>query len=494
MKGIAAIFEKFDDHINPIIVKELRQVVRGKFFWGVIVLFLGFQCAVLSLSLADQSVNNSNSGAETLAFLFGILFLGCFAVIPLHSGFRFAKERQENSEELLFITTITPHSIIWGKFAASMAFILLIFSAFAPFMAMTFFLSGVDMPMMFLILLLGLLICGSGTILQIALGSLARDGNVFNLLRGVGLFVQVSSFFSLIGIVSEILRFGAGRTFGAENFWGAVLTVSFFIVGFSYFFYLGAAAVVSPAGTNIMQPIRRFLSRFWLISLIIIIYWASITGYELIVGWGFCAVFLINFMLIVSVSERDYITRRVARELPTGVIGRRIGFLTSSGAAGGIAWCVLMIVATMVIIVISSGFIAYKSHFSNIVSGFFKFSFGFSGYILGYCLIGAFIRRVFLASHVSIRNTWVVALIVCAAFALIPIFFGVFVGSNSDLLMIGNPLSIASHRTEETGLVFGILLGLIGLIINLPWLTRQFGEFHDINHNVFYEPEAESHE
>ena len=479
MSSWAGIIEKIDDHLNPIIVKELRQVVRGKFFWGVLVLFLGFQCAVLSLSLADQSVSNTNVGAETLTFLFGILFLGCFAVIPLHSGFRFAKERQENSEELLFITTITPHSIIWGKFAASMAFILLIFSAFAPFMAMTFFLSGVDMPMMFLILFLGLIVCAGGTILQIAIGSLARDGNVFNLLRGVGLFIQVSLFFSLTGIVSEILRYGASRTFGTTNFYGAIFTIAFFLVCFAYFFYLAAAAVVSPAGTNIMRPVRSFLSKFWLMSLAIMTYWSSISGKELIFGWGFAAVFLINIVFLIAVSERDYLTRRVARELPQGTFGRRLGFLLSSGAAGGIAWCILMIIATMAVIVAASMIYPMGGHISSTFSGFFKFSFGFSGYVLGYCLLAVFVLRVFLSSYVSVRNTWGIALIVFAVFALAPMFLGVFVGARSELLMIGNPFAIASSRSEVMGMAFATLITVVGLLLNAPWFGRQFREFHE---------------
>lgn len=494
MSAFAGIIEKIDDHLNPIIVKELRQVVRGKFFWGVLVLFLGFQCAVLSLSLADQSVSNTNVGAETLTFLFGILFLGCFTVIPLYSGFRFAKERQENSEELLFITTITPHSIIWGKFAATMAFILLIFSAFAPFMAMTFFLSGVDMPMMFLILFLGLIFCASGTIMQLALGSLARDGNIFNLLRGVGLFVQVSLFFSLTGIVSEILRFGAIRTFGSGNLYYAVATLVFFVLSFTYFFYLAAAAVVSPAGTNIMKPVRRFLTIFWFLSLLVMLYWASASNTEFIFGWGFATIFIANFVFLIAISERDYLTRRVARELPPGIIGRRIGFLLSSGAAGGIAWGILVILATIVAVILISSFFPVHGHLASLHSGFFKFAFGYSGYILGYCLLAAFIRRVFLAGFISTRNTWVVALVVCAVFALAPMFLGVFVGSRSELLMIGNPFSIASHRSETFGMAFALMMTVVGLLINAPWLARQLKEFHSVGDNTFFAVKVEKTE
>lgn len=490
MSSTNGIIERIDNFLNPIIVKELRQVVRGKFFWGVLVLFLGFQCAVLSLSLADRNFNNVNSGAETLTFLFGILFLGCFALIPLYSGFRFAKERGENTEELLFITTITPHSIIGGKFAAAMAFVLLIFSAFAPFMAMTFFLSGVDLPLLFLILMLGLLICAAGTMLQLALGSLARDGHIFNLLRGGGLFIQISLFFTIIGTVNEILRFGANRTFG-EFFNQAIVTAVFFIGGLIYLLYLGASAVVSPPGTNIMLPVRKFLTRFWIISLVTMIYWASLVGVEILFAWGFTTVLIMQSLILIAVSERDYLTRRVARELPKGILARRIGFLMSSGAAGGLLWSTLMIVLTVVAVTVLSQVFGMASHMHSLYSGFFKFSFGFTAYTLGYALLSVFIRRVFLHEYISIRNTWVIALVVFAVFSIAPMFLGVFIGTNSELLMIGNPFSISSSRSEELGLVFSLLISIIGIFVNAPWFARQIREFHDLAHVNFYEPEAE---
>jgi hypothetical protein len=478
MINFAGIVERIDDRLNPIIVKELRQVVRGRFFWGVLVLFLGFQCAVLSLSIADRGMSNSSVGADTLTFLFAILFLGCFTVIPLYSGFRFAKERGESSEELLFITTITPQSIIRGKFAASMAFVLLIFSAFAPFMAMTFFLSGVDMPMMFLILFLGLLLCGVATILQIALGSLARDVSAFNLLRGVGLFIQVSMFFTLTSMVSDIIRYGASRMFGLTNFQLALTTTVFFIVGAGYFLYLAAAAVVSPAGSNRMYPVRRFLTLFWLLSFAFTAYWAYITSeVQIFFAWSFISIISLNFMLVVSVSERDYLTRRVAKEIPDNFWGSRYAFFFSSGAANGLVWCLALIGGTIAAITLLDKINASYAYSSSTLSEFYQFAFGFSAYIFAYSLIASFIRRVFLSEYISVRNTWVVALIVCAVFALLPMFFGIFAGSNSDVLMIGNPFSIVSHRSRDLGTTFAIAMSIVALVINFPWLLRQIKEF-----------------
>ena len=139
MIGPGSLIDRIDDLLNPIIVRELRQVVRGKFIWSVLILFLVFQCAILSISIAGRGMTSRSVGMDTLSFLFSILFFASFLLIPLFNGFKFAREQSEGSDELLFITTITPEAIIRGKFAASMIFILMLYSAFSPFMAMTFF-------------------------------------------------------------------------------------------------------------------------------------------------------------------------------------------------------------------------------------------------------------------------------------------------------------------------------------------------------------------
>jgi hypothetical protein len=481
MSKLAALIERIDDHLNPIIVKELRQVVRGKFFWGILVLFLGFQCAVLSLSITNQKLTSASSGSDALTFLFSVLFLGCFALIPLYSGFRFSKERSESNEELLYITTITPHSIIRGKFAATMAFILLLFSAFAPFMAMTFFLSGVDMPLMFLILFLGLLVCSAATIFQLTLGSLAKDTNLFNILRGFGLFVQVTFFFSLMSVVADIVRFGSARFFGVANSAAGILTFVFLLLGFIYFAYLAAAAVTSPPTANKMQPIRKFLTVYWALSLLVAIYWMSISvrGEGAILAWGFFSIIATNFMVVVAVCERDYLTRRAAKSLPKNPFLVRLVFLFSSGAASGLAWCLLLLLGTILIVTLAAYLLPLHGMTFSMRSDFYKIAFGFSGYIFAYALLASFIRRVFLAEFVSVRNTWVIGLILCAVFALAPMFLGIFTGSSADLLMLGNPMSVFSYRSSDSGVVFAFVVAIIGFIINLPWLYRQARQYFD---------------
>ena len=72
--------------------------------------------------------------------------------IPLYTGVRVAAERQENNPDLLYVTTLSPARIIFGKFLCSAYLVLLFFSACMPFMAFTNLLRGMDLPTVFYIL------------------------------------------------------------------------------------------------------------------------------------------------------------------------------------------------------------------------------------------------------------------------------------------------------------------------------------------------------
>lgn len=471
------LIDKFDDQLNPIIVKELRQVVRGKFFWGVLILFLGFQCAVLSLSIAERGLTNRSVGADTLNFLFGILFFASFVLIPVYSAFRFTKERNEGTDELLFITTITPGAIIRGKFAASMVFILLIFSAFSPFMAMTFFLSGVDLSITFMALIVGLILSACGAMAQICFATLAREGNSQQFFRGIGIFVQIMMFFSITGVSTDLVRYGPGRILGGAEQTTTFLTFLICTCAGVYFLYLSASAIISPAGSNRMLSVRKCASWLWVLSLILTIFWAYSTyARHFIYMWGFFVCLGLCFSVLVAISERDYLSERVAREIPQGVIQKRLAFLFYSGAAGGLAWSISMLVLTLVAVNLFADLpIIPKS--TGDVTEFSELALAFMGYCVGYGLIAAFLRRVFFASYVDVRNTWVIALLVCVAFSILPLFLGIFFESSSELLMLGNPFALTSRGNRFEAMLFGMLLGGGAIMISMPWLLRQAREF-----------------
>ena len=121
--------ERFDDGINPIVVKELRQAVRGRFVVTVITLSLAAQLiavAVLAVTerISLQNVNAQPVGLGAFMTIFTLLFTACIFFVPMYSGFRMASERSDTNVDLLFITTIRTlwHEVI-GFLFLSLAFL-----------------------------------------------------------------------------------------------------------------------------------------------------------------------------------------------------------------------------------------------------------------------------------------------------------------------------------------------------------------------------------
>ena len=55
----------------------------------------------------------------------------------------------------MFITTIHPRAVIWGKLLATVILATLIYSACMPFMMLSFMIRGVDLPSIALLLVVG---------------------------------------------------------------------------------------------------------------------------------------------------------------------------------------------------------------------------------------------------------------------------------------------------------------------------------------------------
>ena len=101
MKSIADIPEKINDRLNPIVVKELRQAVQGKFLIVVLICFLCLQLLTMGLFLTNEAVTASfNAGLNVFRVLLGILFATCLLFVPAYTGIRLASERADANVDL----------------------------------------------------------------------------------------------------------------------------------------------------------------------------------------------------------------------------------------------------------------------------------------------------------------------------------------------------------------------------------------------------------
>ena len=229
MKSIGDILEKVNDRLNPIVVKELRQAVQGKFLIVVLICFLCLQLLTVGLFLTDKSVTHSfRAGQNVFQVLLGILLGTCLLFVPAYTGIRLASERTDANVDLLFITTLRPRSIIWGKFFAGLVLTILLYSACMPFMTFTYLLRGVDLPSVFILLAFDFIVVAVSIQCGILIGCIPAN-RALKVILGVGwlvlTFVVFVTLLAAMFAPGGLLTSGLGSQLNSWNFWRGALGV-----------------------------------------------------------------------------------------------------------------------------------------------------------------------------------------------------------------------------------------------------------------------------
>ena len=128
--------------MNPLLIRTLRQEVRNR-------AFLGIYLALLAAgALTSAVVAASNDGERPGQILFVILSLASTGALwfyqPLTAYRAMAREREDDTWDLMELTGMSPGRIARGIVATSLVQGLFILAALAPFLAVAYLLRGVD--------------------------------------------------------------------------------------------------------------------------------------------------------------------------------------------------------------------------------------------------------------------------------------------------------------------------------------------------------------
>lgn len=149
------IAERLADLFGPLVVKEVRQGLRGRvfaIFFGVL-LTACFFVALFAWGQASPT-GSARYGRDTLALLLGAQGVVCFFIIPFTAFRSMAKELEDETWVLLTLTGLGSRPITRGKWVSAMSQAGLYASACAPFVLFSYFLNGVDLLQLVAALLL----------------------------------------------------------------------------------------------------------------------------------------------------------------------------------------------------------------------------------------------------------------------------------------------------------------------------------------------------
>src|SRR5688500_16813172 len=197
---LAALLRRLDeasDRLSPIVVKEVRQIVRGREFnysfmvslvVGLLVAFFG----------AANATTGTGTGQSVFVALTACLALLGIGIVPFGAFSALRNERLEQTMDLITVTSLSARKVIVGKLLAQGVKLATLFAGMAPFVATSFLLGGIDfvsiVVSLTMVFLVSLWVCAAALMVS----SLAKTRGMSGaLLAGGGLILLL--FFGGVG-------------------------------------------------------------------------------------------------------------------------------------------------------------------------------------------------------------------------------------------------------------------------------------------------------
>jgi len=358
-------------------------------------------------------LQEEGAGMALFAILASIMGSASFFVVILYTGIVTASERV--NADLMYASAIKPWQIILGKFFSGLILSLLLFSAVFPFFTLAYLLRGLDFYTFLTTTYLIFLGIHTINAVVIFIACAIRTMSQMIFVGFFGFFFGLPM--ALQGVFGFLFFFGTfGAMVGASSGipWEMLATNTLFSLSIIGFFLVSGIVIVSPPSSNRMLPMRLFLTLWFILSLVFVLYIKSAYG------TGFTDIFDIWCVLHVSMlaafipfitSERDEWNYRIRRTIPRVQVLRQFVFPFYTGAACGLVWWLGYLGAICVAYCLFSNDVS-NLDFYDVLNTFCLILFVFN-----YFYTGMIIRARFLSRWLSPGKTWIVALVLCGIFA-----------------------------------------------------------------------------
>ncbi|HZZ27119.1 MAG TPA: hypothetical protein VFE46_03855 [Pirellulales bacterium] len=354
---LSAKVEWAGERLNPLLVKEVRQSLKSRQFsiTFTAVLCLSWLWSIAGIARLGPEVSFGAFGPDMFFVYYLILAFPLILIVPYSTFRSLIAEREDNTYELVAITTLRPRQIVAGKLGSSVAQMAVYFSAVAPCLAFTYLLRGIDAPTICWILFYTFLASLGFSLCALLLATIAKEKHwqiMLAVVIVVGLFY---AFLGAAGLCQMRLRF-ARLPFTSSEFWIENLMFLSFFVSTFVLLYLAAAAQLTFTAENRSSALRRAM----LAQQVLFVGWLGYVLYEntgrgLKAGTGFagviamlvaCAYWLVmgSFMS----GESSELSPRIKRRLPRTDLGRILFTWFNPGPGTGYLFAVNNVLAMMV--------------------------------------------------------------------------------------------------------------------------------------------------
>lgn len=479
--------------INPILLKELRQAVRSKAIAGAYCMFLLVQVIVTGAMLLAWRIDAGYSAVSMLGMgrsvfqaLFVPLTVICVMFVPLYAGIRIALERSDDHLDLQFVTRLTPAMIVRGKWFCSLALVALMTSAALPFLTLTFYLGGIDVPSALLILLLMTLVAAMTTLFALMIGALPGS-RPWRLLMGL---VATGLLIGIIGMLQSaadgVIRHGAAAHIATASFWKVAGPVTGAGIILGGLLFCVCMLRISPPAANRSMPLRVWITMSWIAWGITMIVYAKLNQeFHFMFFWMAPTVVICFFALAASICERPDFGRRLRRSIPGNPILRLLVFPFFSGNVPGTLWSVMIGVATVgvsywMLMVIHSAAGWTPSQYNRMIHAV-QITAGMLAYGFAYSQTAFWLWLRFGRKWLSRANVWVIFILLVAVGSVIPLLAAIAGTARRPddwgAWAVGNPFLLFSDIHKSGTLRFSLSWGALMLVPFVIMLVKSYTNF-----------------
>lgn len=349
----------FSDRLSPMLVKELRQGLKGISF---MILFIAIQ-AVLGILIFGQSFSSSydNLGREISISVFICVGLATCVLQPLRAISAIGSEVKENTIDLMVITKLSAWRIVFGKWISLVSQSALIIAAVAPYLILRYFFGGMQLFAELMILFTIFLASAAFTAVFIGLSSLPSL-----ILRGIiGLGCAFFISMGVIGLFADSYTYRALIELCSFQFPEALTVYLLLVLSATYLGWLAldyAAGSIAPISENRTTP-RRLIC-LGIAALLGIIFIFSDNNFRMS-----APIFMLLLSVpiaIISLTEHPYTTATVSVPfVKKGLLGRLASYLFYPGWASGLNFVMLLFCLTILSTFLHSPTRSYSFYDSN---------------------------------------------------------------------------------------------------------------------------------
>ena len=342
--------------INPVTLKELRQLVRSRLIlWGMVALpivLLVATALVLSAEMHGLSPMEATYGKGlgtgpliAVTVVTGIVTCG---LIPLFTSIRTAIETSKASLGLEFTTALTSAQIATGKIAAAAIISAIAVALAMPFFVLSYLMRGVELASTFLIPL-ELLV---SSVVMSSLGLLpacSRRSIAMKIILLMALYAVLSIFTTSLSAFFSIRGTIAGGTSSSWPIAGMffAFAVPAFMVAYGR---AQAAAELAPPHTDFCRPLRITQAALFAACLPL----AAVAERDPCLMVNSAWTFVAGLIAVGAASRPLPLTRGASLHAPRSLPLRLLAFPFATGSVPSMIYAMLFALAAVAVIVLKT--------------------------------------------------------------------------------------------------------------------------------------------